>query len=77
MIEAAVKGLDVTTDEGGVRYVAAAVEYARDGSSVHAHPIEVARTEVSRLQRSGVEASWAPDHDDRSLAWIYRGEVQS
>jgi hypothetical protein len=23
------------------------------------------------LSSRGVEASWAPDHDDRELAWVY------
>lgn len=26
---------------------------------------------VALIQRDGFEASWAPDHDDCELAWVY------
>jgi len=34
-------------------------------------PRDVARAAVDDLEAAGYEASWAPDNDDRSMAWIY------
>lgn len=36
-----------------------------------------AREMVARLEAEGLEASWAPDHDDRERAWVYVTEVAS
>lgn len=43
-------------------------------------PIETAKKIVAEYQASGRECSWAPDHHDRALAWIWltpKHEVQS
>jgi len=53
---------------------AVSVERSRDDASLAldtAIPTAQARELCERLQSDGVEASWAPDHDDRSLAWVY------
>lgn len=34
-------------------------------------PAARARTLCAALIAGGREASWAPDHDDRTLAWVY------
>jgi hypothetical protein len=38
-------------------------------------PVNLARHCVEILGRSGIEASWAPDHDDNLRAWVYIAEA--
>lgn len=47
-----------------------------DGALSEALTTARARELVSRLEARGVEASWAPDNDDRTLAWVYVTEPQ-
>jgi hypothetical protein len=42
-----------------------------DSSLSEAIPVPLAQKLTSRLQSLGLEASWAPDNDDRELAWVY------
>ncbi len=39
--------------------------------SDRALPIETCRDLVRQIRAAGLEASWAPDNDDRSVGWIY------
>jgi hypothetical protein len=53
------------------------VVYVRDTEtdaawvSVSAHPIDVARREVARLESLGRVASYAPDAESTDTAWLY------
>lgn len=42
-----------------------------DGALSEAIPVPLAQQLCAKLEARGVEASWAPDHDDRELAWVY------
>ena len=54
------------------------IEYVRDPDtndglvSAESVPIAVARAEENRLQAAGLDASWAPDADDGTRAWVYK-----
>jgi len=70
----------MSTNSMSVAQIVAAVDHegaieapVRDGSDLVYGPMRtiVARSLVSYLEREGHEASWAPDNDDRSLAWVY------
>ena len=70
----------MSTNSMSVAQIVAAVDHeeaieapVRDGSDLVYGPMRtiVARSLVSYLEREGHEASWAPDNDDRSQAWVY------
>lgn len=42
-----------------------------DGALDTAIPRPTARLLTAALESRGVEASWAPDHENRDLAWVY------
>jgi hypothetical protein len=42
-----------------------------DGALDTAIPVPLAQRLCAALEALHVEASWAPDHDDRELAWVY------
>ena len=70
-----VEGADVTivTEElAALCIVGPALEGEGDNRSLDtAIPVPLAQQLCARLQARGVDASWAPDHDDRELAWVY------
>lgn len=50
------------------------VEFAGEGcerASVQAYPVAEARRYVEMAREMGREASWAPDCEDSSVAWVY------
>lgn len=50
------------------------LERSKDDGSIatsRALPREDARALVGELTAAGIEASGAPDHDDRSRSWVY------
>ena len=51
----------------------AGFEPDQDGGYSSIEPLSEreARGLVDELESAGFEASWAPDHDNRDVAWIY------
>lgn len=64
MTQLALSTLDFVADDDGQEGGCALV-------ADEAIPYPLAQMAQARIEAAGGEASWAPDHQDRELAWLY------
>jgi len=67
--------MTTTTPDAILRHYSATMTTGPGGERVSAQAItrDAARACVSALTAAGIEASWTPDDDDRSMSWVYVG----
>ncbi len=62
----------VTSELSKLALTGIGLEGSGDETSLdEAIPVPLAQRLCARLQKLDMEASWAPDHDDAELAWVY------